>query len=232
MKLGIMQPYFLPYLGYWQMIAAVDRYVIYDDVNFIKGGWINRNRMLVNGKPQYFHVLMEGASPNKLICEVGVQPGDTFRTKLLRTIEASYHKAPYFAETFPLMESVIRCQEPLLSNYLAESIRAVCSHLGIETELLLSSTIPKNNALRGQDKVLHLCELLGASEYDNAIGGQALYSREAFAEHGVALRFLKTQQVVYPQAAEEFVSNLSLLDVLMQNGRDGVRELLGAYELV
>ena len=101
MKIGIMQPYFLPYIGYWQLLNAVDKYVIYDDVNYIKGGWINRNRILINKEPKYFNVKLNGASPNKLINEVEVSNDNIWQKKLLKTIEENYKKAPFLKKFFP-----------------------------------------------------------------------------------------------------------------------------------
>jgi len=232
MKLGIMQPYFFPYIGYWQLMKAVDKYVIYDDVNFIKGGWINRNKILINGEGKLINLLMQNASQNKLINEVEVQGNPVYNKKLLKTLEICYKKAPYYDDVFPVIENIITLDEKNLARYLEFSIRRVSEYLSIDTELIVSSTITKNNDLRGQDKVVEICKVLGADEYINAIGGQALYSPEDFAAQGIKLKFLKTGEIRYQQFKNEFVPNLSIIDVMMFNSLEEISELMDDYELV
>ena len=232
MKIGIMQPYFLPYIGYWQLLNAVDKYVIYDDVNFIKGGWINRNRMLVNGEPKLFNIQMQGASPNKLINEIEVSNNTVWKKKLLKTIENSYRKAPFYTDVFPIIEEIINYDECNLAKYLANSIKKVCNYLNIETELIVSSTLYKDNSLKAQEKVIEICKELKATEYYNAIGGQELYSYEEFKDVDIKLSFLKSNEIKYKQLKDEFVANLSILDVLMFNSINDVRNFLNQYELI
>lgn len=232
MKLGIMQPYFMPYIGYWQLINLVDRYVIYDDVNFIKGGWINRNRILVNGAPKYFNVPMLGASPNLRINEVRVDHNEAVIRKNLRILEAAYRKAPYYDIVYPMLEDILWCGEDNIAKYMEYSFRVICGYLDIETELIVSSDLDKDNTLKGQDKVLAICRLLGATEYYNAIGGQELYSYEAFRANGMQLHFVKSKDIVYRQFDNEFQPNLSMIDVMMFNSRDRIKEYLEAYTLI
>lgn len=232
MKLGIMQPYFIPYIGYWQLMNAVDKYVIYDDVNFIKGGWINRNRILVNGEPKYFNVPMLGASPYKLINEVGVNNDRKLTDKNLRALEGAYRKAPYYGEVFPLMERVLESGKDDIASYIAESFRIIGEYLDIKTEFIISSDLEKDCEQKGQDKVLSICKLLGATEYYNAIGGQELYSFEDFKAQDITLKFLKTSDIVYEQFGNEFQPNLSIVDVMMFNSREQVQQMLKKYTLV
>lgn len=232
MKLGIMQPYFLPYIGYWQLLNAVDRYVIYDDVNFIKGGWINRNRILQTGVPAYINVPMIGASSFKRINEIRVNRDPRVMGKLLKTVEQNYRKAPSFESVMPLMEAICWFEGDNLAEFLANSLRVVCGYLGITTTLVMSSQIEKDTSLRAQDKVIDICRGQGATEYFNAIGGQALYDQASFARFGIRLQFLKTAAVTYPQGKGAFVPNLSILDVLMFNPQPGVVTLLDQFELI
>lgn len=232
MKLGIMQPYFVPYIGYWQLMNLVDQYVIYDDVNYIKGGWINRNRILVNGTPKYFNVPMLGASPNLLINEIKVDQNSAVINKNLRCIEGAYRKAPYYEVVYPMLENILRCGENNIAKYIEYSFRVICEYLGIQTKLILSSDLDKDNMLRGQDKVLAICRLLHATEYYNAIGGQELYSFEIFKKHGVQLNFVKTQNIEYEQFGGAFQANLSIIDVMMFNDKEKIREYLEAYTLI
>ena len=232
MKVGVMQPYFLPYIGYWQLMNAVDRYVIYDDVNFINRGWINRNRILLNGHPHYLNVPMSGASQNKKINEIGVNTDRRLAQKSLRLIQAAYRKAPYYAQIYPLVENIICQEESNLAAFVSRSIYKIAGYLDIKTELLVSSQLEKDDSLHGQDKVLDICERLGATEYYNAIGGQKLYDFSAFRARGIALKFLRTQDIVYSQPGASFEPNLSILDVLMYNDKEKVKQFLHAYTLV
>lgn len=232
MKLGIMQPYFMPYIGYWQLMNLVDQYVIYDDVNYIKGGWINRNRILVNGIPKYFNVPMLGASPNLRINEVRVDYNEAVIRKNLRILEAAYRKAPYYDIVYPMLEDILWRGEDNIAKYIEHSFRVICKYLDIETELVVSSDLNKDNTLKRQDKIIAICRLLGATEYYNAIGGQELYSYEAFRENGVRLHFVKSKDIVYRQFDNEFQPNLSMIDVMMFNPQDRIREYLKAYTLI
>lgn len=232
MKLGIMQPYFIPYIGYWQLMNAVDKYIVYDDVNFIKGGWINRNRILVNGEPKYFNIPMLGASPHKLINEVEVNHNEKLKNKNMRVIEGAYQKAPYYNEVKDLLEKIMNGEQKSISDFILNSFKIINEYLEIDTELILSSTLNKDCSLKGQDKVLSICELLGATEYYNAIGGQELYSFEEFKKHGIDLKFLGTGKIEYKQFHNEFQSNLSIIDVMMFNSKDKVKEFLNQYTLI
>lgn len=232
MKLGIMQPYFMPYIGYWQLMNLVDQYVIYDDVNFIKGGWINRNRILVNGAPKYFNVPMLGSSSNVLINEVRVDHNAAVIRKSLRSIEGAYKKAPYFDIVNPMLEEILWCGEDNIAKYIEHSFRVICKYLDIRTELIVSSDLDKDTTLKGQDKVIAICRLLGATEYYNAIGGRELYSYDAFRERGLQLKFVETKNIVYQQFDNTFQPNLSIIDMMMFNSRDKIREYLEAYTLI
>ncbi len=232
MKIGIMQPYFFPYIGYWQLLNAVDKYVIYDDVNYIKGGWINRNRILMNGEAKYFNVQLKDASPNKKINEVEVSSDNVAKKKMLNALEMNYRKAPYFNDVFPLLKDIILNETDNLAAYLIYSIKKVCEYLDIKTELIVSSTMEKNNALKGKEKVLHICELLGATEYYNAIGGRELYDYESFDEHHILLNFVKTKPIVYTQFKNDFIPNLSIIDVMMFNSKEEIKTMLNEFELI
>lgn len=232
MRVGIMQPYFFPYIGYWQLMNAVDRYVIYDDVNFIKGGWINRNRILVNDRPQYFNVPMLGASPFKLINEIVVNNDVRILGKNMRILEGAYRNAPYYKDVYPLIEQIIFCAKPNLAEYITESFYIICDYLDIKTELIISSSLAKDCSLKGQDKVISICRLLNATEYYNAIGGQQLYSYSEFRKQGIKLCFLKTDKIDYKQLGNEFQENLSIIDVMMFNNKEDIKKMLTEYEII
>lgn len=227
MKLGIMQPYFMPYIGYFQLMKAVDKYVVYDDVNYIKGGWANRNHILINGEKEMFTVTLQKASPNKLFNEIVI--GDDFK-KLMKTLQMNYSRAINFDQTMVLMERIISFPNKQLAVFIANSFREILSYLSVETEILMSSEIPKDNSLRGKDKIIQICEILDADTYYNAVGGKNLYDQEEFREHGITLNFVDSLPQVYSQLhTREFVSGLSMIDVLMNNTKDKVNSLLESY---
>lgn len=233
MKVGIMQPYFFPYIGYWQLINAVDKYVIYDDVNYIKGGWINRNNILIQGDSKFVNLQIVKASPNKLINETKVLCNFKHNEKLLKTIKESYSKAPFFKETFSLVSSIINQNEDNLAKYLTFLIKNICGYLDVNTEILISSDITKRNDLKGQDNVIEICKNLHASKYINAIGGQNLYSYTEFRDNGIELKFLKTNNIKYVQFQKEgFIPNLSIIDIMMFNSPSEIRNMLNEYILI
>ena len=231
MKLSIMQPYLLPYFGYWQMLNVVDQFILYDDVNYIKNGWINRNNLLDNGKSHFFTLALNGASSFKLINETHIVDSAESRNKVISYIKNAYRKAPYFKEVFPMIEAIINYPETNIALLLENHFRVIADYLKIDTEILVSSEIEKDCSLKGQDKVLDICKRQGATVYINAIGGTELYQREAFAAQDIELKFIKTVPIEYPQFGNEFVPNLSILDVMMFNSVERIREYLESYEL-
>ena len=224
-----MQPYFMPYLGYWQLMAAVDKYVVYDDVNYIKGGWVSRNNILMNGQAHMFTITLNGASPYKHFNEIEVR--DDFK-KFRKMLQSCYAKAPYYAEVMPLLEKICNYEVRTLSAFIINSFHIILDYLDIKTELILSSTIKKDNSLHAADKVKHICHLLEADAYYNAIGGQELYDVDDFAQDGITLKFIRTSEISYPQYKNTFVPNLSIIDVLMFNGKERTNQLLKEYTLV
>lgn len=233
MKLGIMQPYYLPYIGYWQLLNAVDKYVIYDDVNFIKGGWINRNRILNNGVVQYFNVPMAGSSPFKHINQISVNNADILVEKNKKTLWNAYHHAKMFSQVSPVIYDILECQRDNLAEYLEFSIRAVCKYLEIDTELYISSNINKNDELHGEEKVIDICKSMGADTYYNAIGGRELYHPDEFRKNRIQLYFLKSDDIVYQQGkSERFEANLSIVDVMMNNDVVQIKQMLQQYTLI
>lgn len=231
MKVAIMQPYVFPYIGYFQLIGAVDAFVVYDNIKYTKKGWINRNRFLLNGLDATFSLPLKKDSDYLDVCDREFAP-DFNRAKLVNQFREAYREAPYFAETLPLLETVLLDAEANLFIYLHRSIAKVCEYLGVRTSIVVSSTIDIDHSLQGQDKVLALCKAVGADAYINPIGGVDLYSKDAFAASGLALSFLKSRPVEYPQFGNVFVPWLSIVDVLMFNGKAVTQSrLLGEYDL-
>ena len=229
MRLGIMQPYFFPYLGYWQLLANVDKYVVYDDVTYIKGGWINRNNFLINGQKNLLTMRLEKASSYTLIKDIAIK--DDF-VKFLKTIEMGYKKAPFFEDIFRLLKDICQCPDKKLGQFLFNSHIKICEYLGIDTELILNSSLEKHAELKGKDKVISICKQLGADEYINAIGGQELYDKKEFAENGIRLNFLQANLREYRQLKNEFVAGLSIIDIMMFNSKEEIKEMLNDFNLV
>jgi WbqC-like protein len=232
MKLAIMQPYFFPYIGYWQLIHAVDRFVIYDDVNFIKRGWVNRNRILINGQPTHITASIVKASQNKRICDLSLDPWPVWKNKMIKSIEMAYRKAPYFSEVYPLIKKLVHQETDNLSTYLSSQLKVIASFMGINAEFVVASRSYEDNDLSGQARILDICKREGATTYINLQGGQALYERTLFTQCGIDLKFLIPSNVEYTQFGSVCVPWLSIIDVMMFNSQDQLRTLLNKYELV
>ena len=228
-----MQPYFFPYLGYYQLMHAADRFVVADDLSFIKQGWINRNRLLVNGEPAYITVPLKRHAADALIRDVEIAdgPGRRWRGTMLKTIANFYRRAPSFDRVFPLVERVVAGPFTKIADMARASLREVCDYLAIRPTIVESSAVYGNAHLKGQDRVIDTCKAERASDYVNAIGGQELYSRETFAANGIRLLFVCSEQAPYPQAAAGFVPSLSIIDVLMCNPPEAARDLVARYRL-
>lgn len=232
MKVGIMQPYFFPYIGYWQLMNLVDLYVIFDDVNYINRGWINRNRILNNGEPSYFNLPLIGASQNKLINEIEINKDEKLLLKNLKTLQFAYAKAPYFNDVFPVISDILMNEEKNLALYLKYSFEVIAKYLDIKTNFVLSSQIDKNNTLKGQEKILDICKKTNAIEYYNAIGGQELYDYDIFEQNNINLNFVQANLSEYKQYKNDFVPGLSIIDIMMFNSKEKIKEMLNDYELI
>lgn len=228
MKLAIMQPYFFPYIGYWQLISVVDSFVVYDDVTYIKQGWINRNYILVNNKKHLITLDVFGASSNRLICDVKVGKR---KNKILKTIEQNYHKAPYFDTAYQLIKNAFDIDEIFISKFLFFSIKILIEYLDLNTKIFFSSEIEKDNSLSGENKVIEICKKLNATHYYNPIGGKFLYSHKHFNLNKIQLSFIEPMPVNYRQFSEIFIPNLSIIDLLMFNSKNEISDMLNKYKL-
>ena len=227
-----MQPYFFPYIGYFQLIAAADLFILYDNVKYTKKGWINRNRMLQNGKDVMFSLPLKSDSDFLDVCQRELAP-DFNREKLLNQFKGAYRRALYFEQTFPLVEQIVRYDDANLFRFLHHAIVKTCEHLGITTEIKASSNIAIEHDLKNQDKVLALCGAVDAKTYVNAVGGMELYSKETFREKGFDLKFIQTKPFEYPQLGDTFVPWLSIVDVMMFNSLDTIQSCISTnYELI
>jgi hypothetical protein len=232
MKLAVMQPYFFPYIGYFQLIHAADKFVAYDDVNFIKQGWINRNFILLNCRPLRITIPLSNASSFTTISNSKLSPNAVWRSKLLKTLHQAYDKAPYFEEIYALAEAVIQREHAgSIAQLALGSIQAVVAYLGLTTQIQPTSSHYRNSHIKGQARVLDICCIEGATTYYNLPGGYKLYDRDVFATAGVELGFIQPSIAPYRQFGCEFVPNLSILDVLMFNDRATVCSYLDNYEV-
>lgn len=232
MKIAIMQPYIFPYIGYFQLINTVDKFIIYDDVNFINKGWINRNRILVNGKDSLFTIPLKEASQNKLINNIEVNWDSAWKSKFLKTIEQSYKKAPYYQQVLPLIEGLLNTEKSIFSEIIFENLTQVCQYLEIKTEIVPSSSIYHNTHLKAQERIIDICVQEKTDTYINPIGGLELYDKAAFQAIGKELFFIKSKAIRYTQFKNEFVPWLSIIDILMFNSPEHISTLLNDYELV
>ncbi len=232
MTLGIMQPYIFPYIGYFQLINSVDKFVIYDDVNFINKGWINRNRILNNGKESLFSIPLKEASQNKLINEIEVNWDNSWKNKFLKTLEQCYKKAPFYQDVLPLIEQTISLDNEVISKVIENNLKLVCEYLAIKTEIISSSSIYKNTHLKAQERILDICLQERATQYVNPIGGLELYDKDFFEAKNIELNFIKSNPIEYKQYKNEFVPWLSMIDILMFNSKEEIKSLLNSYELI
>jgi hypothetical protein len=228
-----MQPYFMPYIGYFQLINSVDKFVIYDNIQYTKKGWINRNRILANGKDQLITLPIKKDSDYLNVVERELSESwDKDKSKMLNVIKASYNKAPYFQETFELISKCLNNPEANLFRFIYDSIVLINDHLEIKTPIVISSTIDADHALKSQDKVLSLCKEQNADVYINSIGGVELYDKETFKQNNIKLNFIKSNPIQYKQFNNEFVSWLSIIDVMMFNSKEQIKEYLNNYTLI
>lgn len=229
-----MQPYVFPYLGYFQLLHAADDFVLLDDVNFIKKGWINRNRIRLNGEAYTFTIPIQGMSQNATIRASMIAADPTWKAKLLAQVRHAYGKAPGFATHFGPIAELIEQAEGSIAGPAAESIRYVARYAGLPVRIHTASELALPAELKGQERILALARHVNATRYINPVNGAALYDQGRFAEAGMELRFLRMDGTVsyIQQGPAPFVQGLSILDVLMNVERDELRELLGRYQLL
>ena len=221
-----MQPYLFPYVGYFQLVAAVDRFVFYDDVNYIKNGWVNRNRILLDSGVRYITVPLAGASPSLKINEVVVQPRERWLRKVLESIRHAYSRAPHYAGVSELIGDVLGSTAVGISTLAARSVMEIARYLDIDTDFVPSSVPYANSELKGVRRVLDICAKEHTDTYVNLPGGRALYEQRDFAHAGIDLEFIEPDLRPYPQNDCTFQPGLSIIDVLMFNSADQVRMML------
>lgn len=232
MRIGIMQPYLFPYVGYFQLIHAVDKFVLLDDVNFINKGWINRNKILVNGKENLFTIPLENASQNKLIKDINISSEPKWKGKFLMTLTMAYKKAPFFNDVMPIIDSIMNSEENNISKKIFFSLQKINGYLEIKTIIEESSSKYQTVDLKAEDKIISICKQEKATEYINPIGGTELYDKAKFDSEGIQLYFIKSGAITYKQFSNDFVPYLSIIDLLMFNSNEAIAGFLRQYTLI
>ena len=224
-----MQPYFFPYIGYFQLIHAADVFVIYDDVNFMKKGWINRNILKVNGEDKRFTFPIEKVSQNKKIMDLKLAKDELWWTKFSKNLELNFSYSPFYQETMDLYNAIKDFPERNLAAFVGNSIVRICTHLNLSTKIVFASEFNILDSVVGESRIMYICKQLGATTYINAINGQSLYSKPNFAEQSLELKFIKLKK-------DEFINSfdpyLSTLQALMEFGKKSYLSKLNCYELI
>lgn len=232
MKVAIMQPYFFPYIGYFQLIAASDVFVLHDDVQYIKGGWVNRNRILLNSASRMITFPVQKDDYDLPINARNYVDDKQARKDIINLIKQAYAKAPCYREVFPMLEELLLFADNNVARFNENLIRRIADYMGLGCRIITSSGMEKNNSLSGEQRVLEICKRLGATDYANPIGGIELYHQETFQQCGITLQFLEAQNERYEQFGDTWVPFLSIIDVLMFNTVEKVRQLLTKYRLL
>lgn len=233
LTIAIMQPYFLPYIGYWQLINAVDMFIVYDNIKYTKKGWINRNRMLRGGKAVTFTLPLKKDSDSLDIRKRHLATSFTDdKHKLFRQFKTTYQNAPNFQEGINLVEECIFFEDDSLFPYILNSIKAICSYLEISKKIVVSSGISMNHEQKGQQRVIATCKAVGADRYINPIGGLDLYDKESFLVDGIDLKFLQSRPYHYAQLGNDFIPDLSIIDLIMFNDKSTVQSLISEVDFI
>ena len=236
MKLAINQPYFFPYLGYFSLIRQTDRFILLDEIQYIKQGWINRNRILASdGGWQYIRVPMAKFHQTDLISQVKISDKEDWREEILNRLLVYKGHGPYFRETMETVGKALSLDTDNITRLNEHALKAVCDHIGIASELRIFSDLElKVQKAEAPDEVpLNICRALGnIEEYWNLEGGAEFYDRSKFDREGIGIKFVKMNLQQYPQIHENFEPALSILDVMMFNDPDQIQRMLDDYQLL
>lgn len=227
---AIMQPYFFPYIGYFQLMNAVDTFVIYDDVQYINRGWVNRNRIASHGLVQWLTMPVSKAPRDWPINKRHYVDDRIARVRLIERVQRTYATSAFFDEVFPKLEDLINYSDCNVARHNENSLICLARKLDIDCRVMKSSEIEKPPHLKGMAKVIDICGRIGASHYINAIGGRTLYDVGDFRQRSIQLSFLETQ--VMPEQLSEGPQYLSIIDSLMRHGPVASRAALAKYQLV
>ena len=228
-----MQPYLFPYIGYWQLINAVDTFVVYDNIQFSKKGWFHRNNILLNGEKSFFTIPLKKDSDYLDVKDRFIADNSEKQIKkIVIQIQNAYKKSPFFDDVFPVIQMIFSQNEKNLFNYIYVSIINILKYLDINTDIIISSNINIDHALKSQKKVIAINKFMHADIYINSIGGTELYNKKEFEKENIKLLFIKSQIPEYKQFNNNFIPNLSIIDIMMFNSRKEIKKMLCRYELV
>jgi hypothetical protein len=229
MKLAVMQPYFFPYVGYFDLISRVDQWVVFDTAQYRRHGWVNRNRILrpVQGW-QYITAPLLKHPRETRICDIQVVSGQDWRARIERQLEHYRGHAPYFDAAWGLVRDCLSVPGASLSRMNVEALRRICALLEIRFSFTILSEmdLPLGPVEEPGDWALRIAEALGAQEYVNPPGGQDLFDPEKFAARGIRLTIQEPVAFRYQVPGYCFEPGLSIVDALMWNSRDRLRDFL------
>ncbi|WP_426578381.1 WbqC family protein [Xenorhabdus stockiae] len=229
MILAVMQPYLFPYIGYYQLAYHCDEFIFYDDVNYIKGGYINRNNILTKNGKQLFTIPVNQASSFKKINELEFSNNVK---KVLVTIQQAYSKAPYFDAAYPIIEKILLSENRNVAKITSNSIIEIFNYLELPFKYEFSSNIDYDRGLDAKNKLFSFCKLYNAQKYTNTMGGKSLYNKDEFKNKNIELSFIETGNIIYTQFnSDKFESNLSIIDLLMNVDKEKIIKLLGIYHV-
>ena len=231
MKLGIMQPYFFPYLGYFDLIHYTDKWIVFDDVQYIRHGWINRNRILHPLHSWSYIIVPVRHTREMPIREVTIADDGKWRKRILGQLQTYKKKAPQYRQVMALMEECLACDENLISHFNLFTLEKVCAYLGIHFDYAVFSQM--NLELEGiqepGDWALRITQALGATEYANPPGGAALFDQDRFAASNIKLTIRNLPPLIYDCPDYTFIPHLSIIDVLMWNPVETIKDYLDQH---
>ena len=235
MKLGIMQPYFFPYLGHFDLINLVDEWIVFDTPQYMRHHWVNRNRVLhPNAGWQYITVPLRKHPQDTPINQVQIAMENDWRNRILRQLEHYRREAPYYKQVAGFLEECFSEASPNLSETNILTLRKTCQRLGISTPFHVFSQmdLALTEDVEGPgDWALNISRVVGASEYVNPPGGAALFNESKFTADNIKLTIQAFMNMIYPCGPYQFEPGLSVLDVMMWNSPEQIKQYLDTCHL-
>ncbi|XAM40831.1 hypothetical protein TPELB_11410 [Terrisporobacter petrolearius] len=236
MKVGIMQPYFFPYIGYFSLINSVDKFILLEDVQFIKRGWIERNRILSqNSEWNYIKVPLKKHSQNTLICDIKIKNDDNWKEKILSQLVHYKKNAKYYFKTIELVKECLSIQTDSITELNKHILVEICNYLDIKTDIIIfdSKNTPIIKPNSPDEWALNICLSLGnIHTYMNPEGGKIFFDTQKYKSKNIDIKFIKQNLKSYDQSKAEFIEGLSIIDLLMFNSKEEVKNMLCDYTYV
>ena len=234
MKVAIMQPYFLPYIGYFQLINAVDEFILFDTPQFIRHGWIERNNILkLNGEPSYIKVPLVKHNRNISIKDVKINNSTNWQDKIFAQLTHYKKKAPFYNEVLALLKGIFKNDTQSIVQLNNYSLLIICEYLNIKTSIKIWSEmnieIEETNA--PDEWALNICKRINASSYINPIGGQSFFDTQKYGTSDIEINFIESNELKYKQFGNEFAPWLSIIDLMMFNRKEDIKCMLNQYTL-